>query len=113
MIYTTSYPDRRGSSLARRNRRGSGVYYARQGFLVIAAWKNDSGNGHVAVVTDITDLQKNKLFLTDRNVAASWGVLNLPDLAQLNGPLRGTFGGDKRDDVIYAAAYIRFDNLET
>ena len=52
---------------------------------MIAAWKNMAGNGHVAVVSDIRDLEKTTINLTDRNVAASWGVLDHEELAQNNG----------------------------
>ena len=44
-----------------------------------------AGNGHVAVVSDIRDLEKTTINLTDRNVAASWGVLDHEELAQNNG----------------------------
>jgi hypothetical protein len=82
------------------------AYYARQGYFVVAAWKSDSGNGHVAVVTDLKNLQSRGA-LTDRNVAASWGVLNHADLAQNGGAIRESFGPDKRDTVRYAAQYIK------
>jgi len=81
------------------------AYYALEGFFVIAAWRNDSGNGHVAVVTDLVGLQ-NRGAVSDRNVAASWGVLNNADLAQENGPIRESFGSGKREHVKYAAQFI-------
>ena len=82
------------------------VYAARQGFLVIAAWKNESGHGHVAVVTDWTGLGRTGA-PTSRNVLASWGVLNLPDKAQNHGLIRESFSPrEKLPDVIFASQYI-------
>ncbi len=82
------------------------AHYAKCGFLVIAAWKSEAGNGHVAVVTDIRDLAKTTINLTDRNVAASWGVLDHEELAQNNGRIRESFGQGKRDEVRYAAHFL-------
>jgi hypothetical protein len=83
------------------------AYWARQSYFVVAAWKHPDGhNGHVAVVTDLRDLQQRVAALTDRNVAASWGVLNREDLAQDNGPIRESFGTLKRPNVKYAARFI-------
>jgi hypothetical protein len=82
------------------------VYAARQGFLVVAAWKNEDGNGHVAVVTDWTALGRTGA-PTSRNVLASWGVLNLPDKAQNHGLIRESFDPKKKlPDVIFASQYI-------
>jgi hypothetical protein len=82
------------------------VYAARQGFLVVAAWKNDEGNGHVAVVTDWNALGRTGA-PTSRNVLASWGVLKLPDKAQNHGLIRESFDPKKKlPDVIFASRYI-------
>jgi hypothetical protein len=85
------------------------VYYAREGFLVVAAWKNPDANknGHVAIVTDLRDLTKLTKVVTDVNVAASWGVLDRAELARQDGRVRDAFGPDKRPAVFYAAQYIR------
>jgi hypothetical protein len=81
-----------------------GAYYATQGFFVVAAWKSSSGSGHVAVVTDLQDLKGVKE-VTDRNVAATWGVLDHAELAKFKEGIRSSFGADKRDAVIYAAQF--------
>ena len=61
--------------------------------------------GHVAIVTDLRDLSKHTSTITDRNVAASWGVLDHAELSQLNGRIRESFGADKRAEVFYAAQF--------
>lgn len=80
------------------------AYAAREGSFVVAAWKNPSGSGHVAVVTDL-DLANLKIegAVSDRNVLASWGVLDHKDLAKNGGLIRTTFNPtNKLPDVIYA-----------
>jgi len=82
-------------------------YYAKQGYLVLAVWKDRTGsNGHIAIVTDFRELTSKTSAITDRNVAASWGVLDRADLSQNNGPIRASFGPGKRDDVTYVAHSI-------
>jgi hypothetical protein len=81
-------------------------YHALQGFLVIAAWKNQSGNGHVAIVHDLRDLSDKIAAISDRNLAASWGVLDIPANAQFNGRLRDSFSATKLTSTVYATRFI-------
>jgi hypothetical protein len=81
-------------------------YYALQGFLVIAAWKNKSGNGHVAIVHDLRDLSNKITSISDRNIAASWGVLDMPNSAQFSGRIRDSFRATRLADTVYAARFI-------
>jgi hypothetical protein len=85
------------------------IYAARQGFFVIAAWKSEAGkNGHVAVVTDLANLDRKTTQVTTRNILASWGVLDHSDLARLGGSIRESFSVTKKlPKVRYAAQYIR------
>ena len=85
------------------------VYMAREGFFVVAAWKHpDGGHGHVAVVTDLTGINRYITHPTSRNVLASWGVLDAGDLARNGGRIRETFDvTHKLPQVVYAAQYIR------
>jgi hypothetical protein len=87
-------------------------YQALQGFLVVAAWRNPSGNGHVAIVHDLRDLSSKIAAISDRNIAASWGVLDTPHSAQLNGRIRDSFSTTKLASTVYAARFItRFGDV--
>ena len=83
------------------------AYAAREGFFVVAAWKNSDGNGHVAVITDLANLRRGTFTVSDRNVAAAWGVLDRSDLAENGGFLRVTLNPTtKIPNTIYAGQYI-------
>ena len=79
--------------------------WARTGSLVVAALQRGR-HGHVAIVTDFRDLRIRGATL-DRNVAASWGVLERADLAQHGGPIRESFAIAQAENIRYACQGIK------
>jgi hypothetical protein len=57
-------------------------------------------------VHDLRDLSNKIAAISDRNIAASWSVLDMPDSAQLNGRIRDSFSATKLASTVYAARFI-------
>lgn len=84
------------------------AHYAQDGFFVVAAWKNPTGDsGHVAAVVGL-DIPKGAKSATSFHVVASWGVKDCPDEAVHLGGIRNTFApSSKLPNVIFGAQCIQ------